>query len=82
MVGSSQKGSRAQQWDPEFTGTFHNAILDKYLHRCTHIFICSTSTGLIQVLVLKYKQWETAVAMTSKRQQLFARAEKGSSNKK
>lgn len=68
--------------DRKFTGTFNNAVLDKYLHRCTHIFICSASTGLIQVLVLKYKQWGTAVVMTSKIQQLFVRAENCSSNKK
>lgn len=82
MMWLSQKWYKAQWLDWKFTGTFNNEILDKYLHRCTHIFICSASTGLFQVQVSKYKQWETAAVMTSKIQQLFARAENYSSNKK
>lgn len=47
----------------------------------SHIYLfCFNRTH--QVLVLKYKQWDTAVVMTNKIQQLFARAENCSSNKK
>lgn len=46
-----------------------------------YTFICSATMGVIQVVVLKYKLCGIAVVMTSKIQQLFARAENYSSNK-
>lgn len=47
----------------------------------THIYLFCFN-GTHRSASLKYKQWETAVVMTNKIKQLFARAENCSSNKK
>lgn len=40
----------------------------------THIYLFCFNWTHPSAVFLKYKQWETAIVMTSQRQQLFARA--------